>query len=163
MAHKLDINISVDVFASAAELPADEQHLLAQAQLAALNAYAPYSNFLVGAALLSTDGSIYLGNNQENAAYPSGLCAERTALFGMSANNPDKIIDKIAVTAKRSGTDVFLAALPCGGCRQVMAEFENRQQRPIMVLMQAEKGQVYRCDSVSMLLPLQFSKHNLGL
>lgn len=163
MAHKLEINISVDVFSSAAELPADEQHLLAQAQLATQNAYAPYSNFLVGAALLLSDGSIYLGNNQENAAYPSGLCAERTALFGMSANNPDKTIRKLAVTARRDGTAAFLAALPCGGCRQVMAEFENRQETPIMVIMQAENGQIYRCQSVDMLLPLQFSKHNLEL
>lgn len=163
MAHKLDINISVDVFSSAAELSPDEQHLLAQAQYATQNAYAPYSNFLVGAALLLTDGSIYLGTNQENAAYPSGLCAERTALFGMSANNPEKIISKLAVTARRNGTTAFLAALPCGGCRQVMAEFENRQGTPIAVLMQAENGQIYRCDSVNMLLPLQFSKHTLGL
>ncbi len=162
MAHKLNITISLDVFA-AAELPADEQHLLAQAQLAAQNAYAPYSGFLVGAALLLSDDTIYLGNNQENAAYPSGLCAERTALFGMSANNPDKMIRKLAVTAKRNGTDEFLAALPCGGCRQVMAEYENRQETPIIVIMQAENGQIYRCDSVKMLLPLQFSKINLKL
>jgi len=163
MAHKLEINIAIDVFAAATDLPTDEQHLLTQAQSATQQAYAPYSGFMVGAALLLTDGSIYLGNNQENAAYPSGLCAERTALFGMSANYPDKIISKIAVSAKRSGTDQFLTALPCGACRQVMAEYENRQQTPITVLMQADKGQVYRCGSVSMLLPLQFSKHNLGL
>lgn len=163
MAHKLDIKITVDVFATAAELPADEQHLLTQAQLAAQNAYAPYSGFLVGAALLLSDDTIYRGNNQENAAYPSGLCAERTAIFGMSANYPDKSILKIAVTARRNGTDLFLAALPCGACRQVMAEYENRQETPIAVIMQAENGQVYRCGSVRMLLPLQFSKLNLGL
>jgi cytidine deaminase len=163
MANKLEIILSFQVFSSAAELPDDEQNLLKQAQAATQYAYAPYSRFLVGAALLSADGSIHLGNNQENAAYPSGLCAERTALFGMRVNNPEKQIKKIAVTARHAGSEDFVAALPCGACRQVMAEYENQQEAPIAVLMQAENGQVYRCDSVSTLLPLQFSKHSLGL
>ena len=163
MIKQFEIILSFQVFSSAAELPDDEQELLKQAQNATQQAYAPYSRFYVGAALLSADGNIYLGNNQENAAYPSGLCAERTALFGMRVNHPDKPIKKIAVTARRADTDGFVAALPCGACRQVMAEYENQQETPIAVLMQAENGQVYRCDSVSVLLPLQFSKYNLGL
>ncbi|GEO03051.1 cytidine deaminase [Adhaeribacter aerolatus] len=163
MAHTLEIKISINVFSSATELPADEQNLLQQAQAATRKAYAPYSNFLVGAALLLEDGSIHLGNNQENAAFPSGLCAERTALFGMRANIPDKKISKIAVTAQRANQEAFVLALPCGACRQVMSEYENQQEAPITVLMQADNGQVYRCESVSALLPLQFTRHNLGL
>jgi cytidine deaminase len=163
MAHTLELKILIKVFSAASELPEEEQNLLKLAQAATRQAYAPYSNFCVGAALLLADGQTFLGNNQENAAYPSGLCAERTALFGLRANNPDKIIRKIAVTAQRFGTADFVAALPCGACRQVMAEYENLQQAPITVLMQADNGQVYRCDSVSALLPLQFSRLNLGL
>ncbi|MDB5260793.1 MAG: cytidine deaminase [Adhaeribacter sp.] len=163
MANKIEIVLSFQVFASPAELPADEQHLLSQAQKATQLAYAPYSGFSVGAALLTVDGNIYLGNNQENAAYPSGLCAERTALFSLRANYPDKQIVKMAITARRTNNPDFIAALPCGACRQVMAEYENNQEAPIAVLMQAENNQVYRCDTVSALLPLQFSKHHLGL
>lgn len=162
MAHKLELKISFDVFPTASELPNDEQELLKQAQFATQNAYAPYSGFYVGAAVLLEDGSIHLGNNQENAAYPSGLCAERTALFGLRVNNPTKKITKIAITARRFDQKEFLPALPCGACRQVMAEYENQQATPITVIMQAESGQIYRCYSVSALLPLQFSRLHLG-
>lgn len=162
MAHKQELKIAIDVFADASELPTDEQKLLTSAQAASRQAYAPYSGFLVGAALLLEDGTTHWGNNQENAAYPSGLCAERTALFGLRVRDKNKKITKIAVTAHRNGTNGFVAALPCGACRQVMAEYENLQEAPITVLMQADNGQVYRCDSVSALLPLQFSRVNLG-
>jgi cytidine deaminase len=161
MAHKIEIVNSVDVLDTARELSGEESLLLARAQEATRKAYAPYSGFLVGAAVLLEDGSIYTGNNQENAAYPSGLCAERTALFGLRANDPETRIRMIAVTARRQGTESYVSAMSCGGCRQVMAEYENRQQAPITVLMQAGPDQVYRCPSVATLLPLQFTKDHL--
>lgn len=162
MAHKLEIITSVDVLDASGELSGEESLLLARAQAATRNAYAPYSGFYVGTAVLLEDGSIHTGNNQENAAYPSGLCAERTALFGLRANHPHARIKMMAVTACRQGTADYLAAFPCGSCRQVMAEYEHLQQAPITVLMQAGPGRVYRCPSASSLLPLQFTKDHLS-
>lgn len=161
MAHKLEFVTSVDVLNTDGDLSGEESLLLARAKEATRKAYAPYSGFLVGAAVLLEDGSMYTGNNQENAAYPSGLCAERTALFGLRANSPDIKIKMIAVTARRQGTESYVSAMSCGGCRQVMAEYENQQQAPITVLMQAGPNQVYRCPSVATLLPLQFTKDHL--
>ena len=131
------------------------------AQEAANDAYAPYSNFLVGAALVLEDGSMFKGSNQENAAYPSGLCAERTALFAMSAHHPNKKIKMIAVTARRRSDQDFLPAMPCGACRQVMAEYEHKQGEAIPVLLQAPDGKFYRFRAVADLLPFQFNKENL--
>ena len=161
MASELTINIKIDVLDSLDELTADEQKAMALAQAAANDAYAPYSNYLVGAALLLEDGTFHKGSNQENAAYPSGLCAERTALFGMSANHPNKRIQLLAVTARRREEKEFLPALPCGACRQVMVEYEQKQKEPITVLLQGPTGKYYRCHSVADLLPLLFSKENL--
>ncbi len=161
MAHKLNVTITVDVFNSAAELSPSETLLLARAEEATKLAYAPYSGFLVGAALLLEDGTITIGNNQENAAYPSGLCAERSALFGLRSNEPDKKIKLMAVTARRADTTEFVPAMPCGACRQVMTEYENKQVENIPILMQGPNGQVFRLASVSDLLPLQFSKLDL--
>jgi cytidine deaminase len=162
MAYKLEVVTWVDVLDAAGELSREERLLLARAQAATHKAYAPYSGFLVGAALLLEDGSIHTGNNQENAAYPSGLCAERTALFGLRANHPETRIKMLAVTARRQGSESYVAAMPCGSCRQVMAEYEHLQQAPITVLMQAGPDQVYRCPSAAALLPLQFSKDHLS-
>lgn len=161
MASELNINIKIDVLDSFNELTADEQKVMLLAQEASNDAYAPYSNYLVGAALLLEDGSLYKGSNQENAAYPSGLCAERTALFGMSANHPNKKIKLIAVTARRRSDKEFSPALPCGACRQVMVEYEHKQQEVYPVLLQGSNGTFYRCHSVADLLPLLFTKDNL--
>ena len=131
------------------------------AQEAANDAYAPYSNFLVGAALLLEDGSMFKGNNQENAAYPSGLCAERTALFALNANYPNKKIRLLAVTARRRDETAFRPAMPCGSCRQVMGEYEYKQQEDIPVLLQAADGRFYRFQRTADLLPFQFTKDDL--
>ncbi|WP_347158263.1 cytidine deaminase [Pontibacter chitinilyticus] len=160
MASELILNIRVEVLADE-ELNAQEKQVMELARQAANDAYAPYSNFLVGAALLLEDGSLYKGSNQENAAYPSGLCAERTALFGLSANKPNQTIKMLAVTARRRYDADYLPAMPCGACRQVMAEYEQKQQTPVMVLLQAPDGQYYRFKSVADLLPFQFTKENL--
>lgn len=160
MASKLDINISVDVLESA-ELTVQEGEAMQLAQQAAKDAYAPYSDFLVGAALLLEDGTMFKGNNQENAAYPSGLCAERTALFAVSANYPNKKIKLLAVTARRRNDTAFTPAMPCGACRQVMGEYEHKQQEDIPVLLQAPDGKFYRFQKVADLLPFQFTKNDL--
>ena len=161
MAHSIELVLALDVFESAAELPEPDQKLLLAAEKASEKAYAPYSGFLVGAALLLADGTVHTGNNQENAAYPSGLCAERTALFGLRINDPATIITMMAVTARPAQTPTYQAAWPCGGCRQVMLEYETQQGTPIAILMQADHGQVYKCHSVSALLPLHFSRTSL--
>jgi len=161
MAKTIQLNIIIRVYQSIEELPAAERHLLEQARLAAEKAYAPYSNFYVGAALLTADGDIIRGNNQENAAYPSGLCAERTALFAAGANNPNSQIQMLAVTARRKGEARYTAANPCGACRQVIAEYEDRQKIPIRIIMEGQNGEIWVADSINMLLPFRFSRENL--
>jgi cytidine deaminase len=160
MASELILKISIDVLAPA-ELSEQEREAMHLAQEAAKDAYAPYSNFLVGAALVLEDGTMFKGNNQENAAYPSGLCAERTALFALSAQYPNKKIKLLAVAARRRSEDAFLSAMPCGACRQVMAEYEYKQQAAIPVLLHAPNGQFYRFHKVGDLLPFQFTKDDL--
>ena len=143
------------------ELSAAQANLLKKAQESVENAYAPYSNFLVGAAVLLEDGTIVLGNNQENAAYPSGLCAERTALFAASANNPNVKVKMLAVAARKASEKKFLAVAPCGACRQVMLEYEFKQKEPIEFIMQADDHSVYISDDVSVLLPFKFTSDDL--
>ncbi|MFD2248097.1 cytidine deaminase [Pontibacter ruber] len=161
MASELNIHIHIDVLDSVDELTEQELKAMELAQQAANDAYAPYSNFLVGAALVLEDGTMFKGSNQENAAYPSGLCAERTALFALSAHHPNKKIKLLAVTARRRSDTTFLPAMPCGACRQVMAEYEYKQKEPLPVLLQGPDGKFYRCNSVADLLPFQFTPDNL--
>ncbi|GHA72522.1 cytidine deaminase [Pontibacter akesuensis] len=160
MASELNVQISVAVL-EPQELTAQEQQAMQLAQEAANDAYAPYSNFLVGAALVLEDGTIFEGSNQENAAYPSGLCAERTALFALSAHHPKAKIKLLAVTARRRHEQHHLPAMPCGACRQVMSEYEFKQKEPIPVLLQAADGKFYRFRNVSDLLPFQFTPEHL--
>ena len=134
--------------------PKDKE--LAQAAIEALSgSYAPYSNFNVGAAVRMEDGEIVKGANQENAAYPSGLCAERTALFYASASRPDKSIISIAIVAGQNGVLCATPATPCGACRQVMAQYQLKGGKPMsVILVGAEK--VWMFDKVDDLLPLIF-------
>ncbi|MCE1201251.1 MAG: cytidine deaminase [Bacteroidia bacterium] len=138
------------------ELSAGEQRLLEEAKGAALKAYAPYSNFRVGAAIMLEDGTIVTGNNQENAAYPSGLCAERVALFYASAVHPGMKVKALAVTAINSDGIIEQPVTPCGACRQVMAEYEKNSGIPMRIIMQGQTGPVMVVDSVSSLLPFTF-------
>lgn len=156
----LKITISIDVYNNASELPIKYQKLLQEAKEATRSAYAPYSNFFVGAAILLNDQTIVRGNNQENAAYPSGICAERTAIYYTGAQYPRHKIEAIAVIARREG-DYFLPAAPCGACRQAMLEYEEKQQKPIKLILQAEGEEIYVLDSVADLLPLKFGKESL--
>ena len=137
-----------------------EKKLIEAAKEATKNAYAPYSGFRVGAAVLLANGKIISGNNQENAAYPSGLCAERTTDFFANASYPDQKIVAIAVAAWHNGCFTDDVITPCGGCRQVLLEAENRFKEPMKVLMYGNKG-VYMLGSAKDLLPLSFGDEML--
>ena len=121
------------------------------------NAYAPYSHFLVGCSVLLENGEIICGNNQENAAYPSGLCAERVAVFNIGANYPGVKIKKLYVIGgPEANPQSSVATPPCGGCRQSLLEYEIKQQEPIEIYFSGTEGDVYKCDSVKDLLPFYF-------
>ena len=119
-------------------------------------AYAPYSKFKVGAALLLEDGQIIQGNNQENIAYPSGLCAERVALFHAGAQFPGIAVDLICIVAKGDLMPISQLLSPCGACRQVMLESENRQNKPIRIILINQDNRTMCIDSVQNLLPFGF-------
>lgn len=160
MAHPLHLTITIEVLASEAELSPAEAITWQQARAATDHAYAPYSHFHVGTALLLDNGTIHKGTNQENAAYPSGLCAERTALFGLASTQPERRIVCMAVAARPASGD-FVAVTCCGACRQVMTEYENRQGTPIPLLLPGPKNTIYRFRSLADLLPFQFSASDL--
>jgi len=143
------------------ELPKGEVELMKQAVEAANHAYAPYSHFRVGAALKLNNGKIITGNNQENVAYPSGLCAERVAFFHANSNYPDAKITVIAITANALNFELTDPVTPCGSCRQVMTETENRQKEKIRVLLMGQNGNVFAINSVEDLLPLMFRAEGL--
>ena len=137
-----------------------EKKLIEAAKKATEKAYAPYSGFSVGAALLLENGEIVSGNNQENAAYPSGLCAERTTVFYANANFPEEKVIAIAIAANHKGSFTEDVITPCGACRQVLLETENRFHSPMKVLMYSEKG-VYVMERIRDLLPLSFGDEML--
>lgn len=136
--------------------PLSTQELMQHARDAREKAYAPYSKFLVGAALRDNKGNIYIGNNQENAAYPSGLCAERIAIFHAAAKNPDAVFTEMAVTIKSSDKLIDYPNSPCGSCRQVLAEYETKQDSNIKIYFMGEEGPVIQIDSIKDLLPFLF-------
>lgn len=153
--------ISYEELDSASDLTSAEQTTWQAARAATAHAYAPYSGFHVGAALLLADGTVFRGTNQENAAYPSGLCAERTALFGLAASQPEHVpIVGMAVAARPTGGD-FGPALPCGACRQVMLEYETRQGQSIPLLLPGRAGTILRFGSLAALMPFNFSPDDL--
>ncbi|MBX0289949.1 cytidine deaminase [Hymenobacter sp. HSC-4F20] len=160
MAHPLHLTITVDVVASEADLSPAEMATWQAARAATDHAYAPYSHFHVGTALLLDDGTIFRGTNQENAAFPSGLCAERTALFGLAATQPERRIMGMAVAA-RPAQGGFVPVTSCGACRQVMAEYEHRQQQAIPLLLPGPNGTIYRFSTLSDLLPFGFTPDDL--
>lgn len=158
---KISVTTQFTVFDSYEELSIEEQYLLGQAVLIRKNAYAPYSNFRVGAAILLDNGKIVLGSNQENAAYPSGLCAERVAVFQAGALYPNAKILKLITTASSDLHTTTTPIPPCGSCRQSIAEYELRQNAPIEIYFTGESGEVYKSDSLKNLLPLLFNKNLL--
>lgn len=138
------------------DLAATDRMLLEEAKKAQAQAYAPYSEFKVGAALLLEDDTIVWGNNQENVAYPSGLCAERTALYACGANYPGKKIIALAVIAGSENFTLEEIVSPCGACRQVISEYENMQELPIRIIMKGDPDKVLICSGIEALLPLAF-------
>ena len=143
------------VISSYIELGEKEKKLIDLAKNATKDAYAPYSQFRVGAAVLLENGEMITGNNQENIAYPSGMCAERVALYYANATFPDVKVKAIAVAAYFEG-DYVEKISPCGSCRQVLQEAENRYKSPIRILLYG-KNEVYIVESVKDLMPLSFS------
>jgi cytidine deaminase len=146
---------------SHSELAKEEYNLLAEAEKSVNSAYAPYSHFKVGSALLLSDGTVISGNNQENMAFPSGLCAERVALFAAAANHPQTSIAAVAVTAKSEDFPVEEPVMPCGSCRQSLIEYEHHQGSPIRLILGCETGKVIIMERVADLLPLSFNGEKL--
>lgn len=156
------ITMSFDVFQQKSELPTDLQLVLEKAVAALDNAYIPYSKFHVGSAVLLANGQIISGSNQENASYPLCLCAERVVLAAAHAQYPKIPILAIAVTVKNPKQVIDTPASPCGACRQVICETENRYGQPMRVLMRGEKGEIFVFKSGKDLLPFSFNEHYLG-
>lgn len=143
------------------QLDAADQLLCLRAEEALKNAYAPYSRFRVGTAIQMEDGEIVSGSNQENVAYPSGLCAERVALFAIGATKPHAVIKTMAITAQTDAFTINKPVTSCGGCLQVMAEFEQRQGSEIEVIFYCLNGEVLKVKGVQSLLPFAFVENRL--
>lgn len=155
---EVKIESVLEVFENFDELPQDIALLMKQAINAREKAYAPYSNFSVGAAILLNNDEVVTGNNQENASYPSGLCAERTAIYYAGAQFPDAKIIRMALTAGSRVHQTVTPIPPCGACRQAIAEYEVKQDAPIEIYFMGETGKVVKSKSLANLLPLIFDK-----
>lgn len=155
------INIGFEEYDNPEEMSLEDKHLLNQAKSSIEHAHAPYSNFFVGAAVLLENGKIFTGSNQENVAYPSGLCAERVAVFYASSQYPEVPIKTIAVTGSAKHFNINRPITPCGACRQVMAEYENKQKQPIRLIFSAENGKSLVFQNVESILPVMFKAEEL--
>lgn len=158
---KLELKIAFTEFENENELSAIEQELIQKARLASSLAYAPYSDFYVGAALLLENGVVVTGNNQENVAYPSGICAERVAIYYAGAHYPNVAVKTIAVTCKSKSFHVTEPLSPCGSCRQAMSEYEMRYKSKIKIILMGETGKIRVMDSVADMLPFMFKAEEL--
>lgn len=138
------------------ELPAADREAVEAARRATANSYAVYSHFNVGAAVRLEDGTIVCGTNQENAAYPSGLCAERTTLFWANSQYPDKAVDLLAIAARTDSGELERPIPPCGACRQVILETEKRFNRPVRIILYGSSECYVIEDGIKALLPLSF-------
>lgn len=158
---KTQIITTVFEYDSVEELSPSEKELVLQAKEAALRSYSPYSKFKVGAALLLENEETVQGNNQENSAYPSGLCAERVAVFYANSKYPHVPVKAIAITSHSNGSFLETPVPPCGSCRQVLLETEDRYNQPLKVIMCGET-KIRVVESVKDLLPLYFEKEMLN-
>lgn len=154
---KLEIEYDICAFD---DLSDEEQMLVKRACDATHNAYARYSHFCVGAAVLLNDGTVVIGANQENAAFPSGLCAERSAIFAAQSNYPDQPIRMLAIAARDGGGLRDKPVSPCGSCRQVVIEMEDRYKQHIEILLYGKSG-IYRMHSIKDLLPFCFTDSDM--
>ncbi len=158
---KIKIYSEITVYNDINELPGDIQKLMSQAIASREMAYAPYSHFKVGAALKLDNGIVVTGNNQENAAYPSGMCAERVAIWAAGSQYPEQKILQMAITARSEKHLLDHPIPPCGACRQSIAEYEIKQDKNIEIYFMGEVGKVYKSNSLHDLLPLIFDSSNL--
>jgi len=155
---EIKIESTFIVFDNLDELPQEISFLMQKAMEVRQKAYVPYSNFSVGAAILLDNNEIITGNNQENAAYPSGLCAERTAIFYAGAQYPNTKIIRMAITAGSKIKQTLIPIPPCGACRQAISEYEVKQDAPIEIYFMGETGKVVKSNSLANLLPLIFDR-----
>ncbi len=155
---KLEIKTLIEVYQQIDELPNADAQLLREAVEALNKSYAPYSGFEVGAAALLEDGTIISGANQENAAYPMCLCAEQVCLAAVRSEQPKATVVAMAITVRNASNAVRQPTAPCGSCRQVLSETEDRQKRPVRLILQGESGDIYIIHSAKDLLPLSFDQ-----
>lgn len=154
--NELKITSEFTVYNNNSELSKQDNELFIKAIEARSKAYAPYSQFSVGASLLLNNGTIIQGNNQENAAYPSGMCAERVAIWSAASQYPDAKILKIFIVANSSTPNVDKLVSPCGACRQTIAEYEFKQSKNIEIFFSGETGKIIKANSLKELLPFTF-------
>ncbi|MBD09723.1 MAG: cytidine deaminase [Flavobacteriaceae bacterium] len=155
---EVKIESTFKVYEDLSELPDDIQQLMQSAIETRENAYAPYSKFKVGAAILLDNNEVIVGSNQENASYPSGLCAERTAIYYAGAKYPKAKILKMAITASSQNQVTDSPIPPCGACRQSISEYEIKQEQPIEIYFMGVTGKVVKSHSLANLLPLGFDR-----
>jgi len=159
---KKDFQFSVEIYDSGEELAPGDAELLTVARAATKQAYAPYSKFLVGSAAILENGVTVAGTNQENASFPVGICSERVLLSIVASQYPGLVVKTIAISYNNLLGESDHPISPCGICRQSLAEYEERVNHPIRVIMGGMKGHVYIIESASQLLPLSFSASDLG-
>ena len=157
-----NFNISYQTYEHINELSVEDKLLCMRAEDALKTSYSPYSKFKVGTAIQLADGEIVLGSNQENVAYPSGLCAERVALFAIGSAKPDAVVSAMAITASTANFDIKKPVTSCGACLQVMAEFEQKQKSPIAVIFYCINGQIIKVTGIRSLLPFVFVEDRLA-
>jgi cytidine deaminase len=155
------IKITFSEYQNLEELSASEKEMMLLAIAARKKAYAPYSKFTVGCAIVLDNGEVIEGSNQENAAYPSGLCAERVAIFYAGAKYPNAKVLQLFITASPENIDLEQPIPPCGACRQSIAEYESKQDAPIEIYFMGGKGKIYKSDSLNNILPFMFDKNYL--
>ncbi|QNM85792.1 cytidine deaminase [Polaribacter pectinis] len=158
---KIEVSASAEIYKDVSELSSEDKMLMEKAIEIRKTAYAPYSKFNVGAALLLENNEVVLGNNQESAAYPSGMCAERVAIWKAGSSFPGIKIKKLAISASSSITKVDKPVGPCGACRQTLSEYEINQKQPFPVIFMGEVGEIVKTESLLSLLPFSFDSSYL--
>jgi cytidine deaminase len=159
---KKEYTFEMAVYKQSAELPEADRHLLEAARTFTRQAYAPYSHFNVGAAAVLANGKIVYGSNQENAAYPVGLCAERVLLSAASSVYPGVAVQVIAISYDNTKGESNHPVSPCGVCRQTLVEYQQRYKAPIRLILSGLEGEVYVLENAGLLLPLSFSSGDMA-
>jgi cytidine deaminase len=158
----INFSITYETYDDLDQLDEGDRNLCLSAQQALKTSYSPYSKFSVGTAISLNDGEIVLGSNQENVAYPSGLCAERVALFAIGSTKPNAVVTTMAITAHTNNFEIKNPVTSCGACLQVMAEFEQRQKSPINVIFYCLGGKIIKVKGIKTLMPFVFVEDRLA-